>query len=532
MIALILLALAAIAGVVSWMRDTFPGSRGRKLPPGPPCVPILGNALQLPKAGIHLKFTEWAKTYGAIFSIMVGSSTTIVINSPYLVKQLLDKQSTNYSNRPNIYIAKELIMRGEQLMFLNPGDAWRRGRRLYHQQFNETMCEKNHVRLQNAEAMQMLRDFCLRPEDLMNHPKRFSNSIIMSIILGIRTPTVDTAHMKGLYCLMEGVSEMLEMGAMPPVDIFPIFKHLPESWFGNWRSRSHAVGDILTNLYKPLIIHVVKRREAIGSQGCFLDNVLDQQERLGLSEREILLMVGNLIEGGSDTTASMLLSFIQAMVKYPHIQKQVQDQIDNVVGDDRSPTWADYARLPLVNMVIKECLRWRPVTPTAFPHAAKEDGEIDGMLIPKGSTIVLNVWGIHHDAARHADPDTFNPWRYEGCTQLAASYASSADYEKRDHYAYGAGRRICPGIHLAERGMFISFAKMLWAFEMSEPVDPQTGLPIPVNVDQETGYMDGFLSCAKDFKATIQVRSEQRRETILREFSIAEQEVLSQYECL
>lgn len=178
--------------------------------------------------------------------------------------------------------------------------------------------------------------------------------------------------MKGLYRLMEGLSEMLEIGATPPVDIFPIFKYLPESWFYDWKSRSGAVGDIVTNLYESWVSHVKCRREKEGSKGCFLDSMLDEQEKLGFSDRDVLLAMGNLIEGGSDTTAGMALTFIQAMVKYPDIQKKVQEQIDRVIGVDRSPTWNDYASLPLVTMVVKECLRWRPVTPTAFPHAAKE----------------------------------------------------------------------------------------------------------------------------------------------------------------
>ncbi|CAG8910257.1 unnamed protein product [Penicillium egyptiacum] len=527
-----IIVVLLVWGIISWLRGTFPGSRGRGLPPGPPCVPIIGNALQVPKTRIHLKLTQWAKTYGPIFSLKIGSSTTVVINSPYLVKQLLDKQSAKYSDRPTMYIANELIFRGDHLMFLNIGETWRRGRRLYHEHFNEMMCEQHHVALQNAEATQMLRDLCFNLEGPISHPKRYSNSVIMSIVLGIRTPTCETAHMKELYRFMEGLSEILEIGATPPIDVFPVFKYLPETLFRNWKSRSRAVGDILTNLYEPLVRHVVQRRQKAGSKGCFLDNVLDQQSKLGLSDREILLMVGNLVEGGSDTMASMLLVLIQAMIKYPHIQKQAQAQIDEEIGEDRSPTWEDFASLPLVTMVVKECLRWRPVAPTAFPHAAKEDGKIDGLLIPKGSTVVLNVWGVHHNPDSYADPDTFNPWRYKNHTSLAPTYAASSDYENRDHYAYGSGRRICPGIHLAERGIFIACAKMLWAFDMSEPIHTQTGMPVPVDVDAETGYMDGFLSCAKDFKATIRVRSESRRETILREFETAERDVLSRYECL
>ena len=64
---------------------------------------------------------------------------------------------------------------------MSHGDKWRKFRKLIHQHFHEARCEKHHVTLQNAEAVQMLRDFCTEPEALMLHPKRFSNSIIMTL---------------------------------------------------------------------------------------------------------------------------------------------------------------------------------------------------------------------------------------------------------------------------------------------------------------------------------------------------------------
>ena len=45
----------------------------------------------------------------------------------------------------------------------------------------ESMVEKSHINVQNAEAVQMLRDFCVRPDQHMLHPKRYSNSITMSL---------------------------------------------------------------------------------------------------------------------------------------------------------------------------------------------------------------------------------------------------------------------------------------------------------------------------------------------------------------
>ena len=156
------------------------------------------------------------------------------------------------------------------------------------------------------------------------------------------------------------------------------------------------------------------------------------------------------------------------------------------------------------------------------------DDDFNGMSIPKGSIVILNIWGIHHDATRYADPDKFNPRRFEGQTELASVYANSGDHGKRDHFGYGAGRRICPGIHLAERALFLATARILWGFTIQPKLD-WAGVPVPIDVAPETGYRDGFLNQCLPFEVDIKVRSERRRQSILAEASKAEVEVLSTY---
>lgn len=170
---------------------------------------------------------------------------------------------------------------------------------------------------------------------------------------------------------MEGLAEVLEIGATPPVDIFPILKWVPERFFGNWITRSRAVGRAEDALYSRMTARVKQRRLQVGSRGSFLDGVLDQQEKLGLNPNELNYLGGVMMEGGSDTAATTLLVFIQAMIKFPHVQKKAQVEIDSVVGEDRSPLWSDYARLPYVSQIVKETIRWRPVSPLAFPHALR-----------------------------------------------------------------------------------------------------------------------------------------------------------------
>ena len=55
---------------------------------------------------------------------------------------------------------------------------------------------------------------------------------------------------------------------------------------------------------------------------------------------------------------STLYSFYLAMMLYPHVQEKAQKQIDTVVGTDRFPSLGDRERLPYVNAILKEVLRW------------------------------------------------------------------------------------------------------------------------------------------------------------------------------
>jgi cytochrome P450 len=166
------------------------------------------------------------------------------------------------------------------------------------------------------------------------------------------------------------------------------------------------------------------------------------------------------------------------------------------------------------------------------------------MLIPKGSTIFVGVWAMHHDEKYYQDHDTFNPDRFLNHPKLANDYAVGPDYENRDkycpftlihvfstnmhalhHYGYGGGRRICPGIHLAERSMWRITAKLLWAFEIEEPIDPATGKVKPLDTN---AYTSANLVCPLPFDVRIKLRSPKHGEAIKRELASAE-EFLSQY---
>ena len=414
----------------------------------------------------------------------------------------------------------------------------------------ESAVDKSHLALVDAEQVAMVKDFVDKPGEHMVHTKRTSNSIIMSLVFGVRTPDSTTPHMRDLYNVMERWSAVMETGATPPVDIFPFLKMVPESWFGNWVRHAQDVGKRMKTLYSTQKGLVLARRagnlkgQANGhaSKGdaattermtTLMDEVLDKQDKLQLTKNQQDFLGGVLMEGGSDTVSTMMLVVLQALCLNPDIVQRAQRDIDAVVDEGCTPRWEHRDKLPYITQIVKEAMRWRPVTPLAFPHAllsAEQGGQgdviDDHFWLPPGTPVFLNVWGLQHDCE---DPGRFDPDRFDGRTKPSAVYAASSEYALRDHYVFGAGRRICPGIHLAEREMFLGTAKLLWGFNIEQARD-ETGNVIPIDTDPVTGYTEGFLVCPKDFACKVTPRSDRRAATIVKEFEAARKIVFSRYE--
>ena len=147
--------------------------------------------------------------------------------------------------------------------------------------------------------------------------------------------------------------------------------------------------------------------------------------------------------------------------------------------------------------------------PTAIlgvPHAVIRDDEYMGYKIPKGAGVMWNVWAIHNDPARHPDPRRFDPQRYFHDSQTAAEAANNADASKRDHFLFGAGRRLCQGMHIAERSLFLAIARLIWGFEFHPGKHADGGVLMPDPND----LTEGMLVQPRPFPARIVPRDEGR----------------------
>lgn len=129
---------------------------------------------------------------------------------------------------------------------------------------------------------------------------------------------------------------------------------------------------------------------------------------------------------------------------------------------------------------------------------------------------MIPQWALSH--SQYSNPSVYNPDRYLNHPGLATEYTSSSDYENRDHYTYGAGRRICAGIHLAERTQWRMLARLLWAFRIEHAIDEKGG---KVEIDTEA-YEEKLITGPKPFRVRFVPRSEQHAQVIARELEAVE----------
>lgn len=394
-------------------------------------------------------------------------------------------------------------------------------RKMVHSLLNVTTSKK-YVTYQMLENRQMLYEFLTQPQDFLKHIRRYSNALTTTMVFGWRTPTYEDEKMMQLFDGFSEFATINQTGAAALIDFFPFLRQLPDFLLPT-QKKAKELHKHEKALYRGHWLKAKKQTQENTINPCFCAGMYEAQKRDGFSDDQAAYISGTLLEAGSDTTSSTLYAFMQAMLLFPDVQRKAQAEIDRVIGLDRLPVTEDMADLQYIRGCMKESLRWMPTTILgAVPHAVTQDDEYKGYFIPKGAGVMNNVWSIHMDPKRHPNPRVFNPERYENDRQSLGDAAVNADPSKRDTFTFGAGRRICPGIHVAERSLFLGMSRILWAFNIEPALDDQ-GKPIIPDPDRLT---QGFVCMPEEFPARITPRSKERAEMVAREWEEAQEKSL------
>ncbi|KAH9008693.1 cytochrome P450 [Lactarius deliciosus] len=461
----------------------------RPYPPGPSRLPIVGNLFSMPSREEWVTYKKWSDKCGSdVTHVDVMGSHIVILNSIQSANELLNKRSSIYSDRPKKVVMRDLFGM-DFIMVLEPyGSAWRHLRREFRANFRPVDLEAYRP-LEQRAVRRLLRNLLSSPDHFIQHFRHMAGQVILSIAYGIdvlpeNDPYVAEAE-KMMQALAFGTTKEATL-----LDLIPWLIKMP-SCFPGARFKRYAqefypmvVGAVKTPYDK------VKRELASGvvtpSVAANIISRLDEnstEEDLWVAKA----VLGSIYSGGADTTVSALETFVLAMTLYPDVQRKAQAEIDQVIGSSRLPEFPDQDKLPYVEAVLKEVLRWHPVTPLAVPHMVTKSDVYEGYYIPAGSTIIPNVWGMMHDPAVFPEPDRFHPERW--LTPGAPAFPTQV---------FGFGARYCPGHLFARASMWSNMVGILAAFDIAPTED---GPP-------EEEYSSGIVSYPKPFRCNIRPRSD------------------------
>ncbi|KAJ7163786.1 cytochrome P450 [Mycena crocata] len=471
--------------------------RSNPYPPGPPSWPIFGVALNHPQTEFWKTYAEWGRKYGkdGLTSFHILGRRMIILNSATDAFNLLSKRSAVYSDRPLATMAGRLMRREKSIFCISYNDRLKTYRKLMHQSFNPSASQM-FWEVEEQEARIMIESIMSSPDNLVEHLRRNAAAVIMKIAYGYSVSGTDDYFV----ALAEEGIKIASMASAPGkwlVDSFPLLRFLPE-WFPGGGFKTKAKEWSRTLYEQSLEPHNwVKEQIRAGSAiPSFTSALLQTSNGHSIDAEEedkILWTSGALYFAGADTSVSVVKSFFFTMMMHPSAQRRAQDEVDHFFSSEhRLPTLHDQAAFPYVRAILKEVLRWAPASPFGLFHCTANADMYKGYTIPPRTSIMANIWAMMHDESVYPDPFSFDPMRFMG---------DNPQTDPRD-YAFGFGRRICPGQHLAENSIWIQMVLSLLTMTISKAVDAGGKV-----IEPEIAFTSGVVSHVKPFKYQIKPRS-------------------------
>ncbi|KAJ6524368.1 cytochrome P450 [Mycena capillaripes] len=486
------------------------------LPPGPKKLPLLGNLLDVPSVLPWQKYTEWSKEYDSdiIHLNVAGTSMipysalralrahiTTVLSSFEATETLLEKRSALYSDRqvPYLPMVTELMGWYFNIVFMRYGDEWRTNRRLIKQFFNPKSSKQYRPHAITA-ARRLLERLLEAPDDFPSHLRQMAGELIMSVTYGIDVRSSDDPYIR----LAEEAVHTTVVAAVPGaylVNTFPILKHVPRWFPGAGFKRQAEEWSRLPHALMEVPFAATEREMDSGtarpSYTYSALQALRNSDKAYYKERHVKATAGTMFLAGADSLVSALSTFLLAMLANPHAQKQAQAEIDRITSGKHLPDLEDEESMPYVSALVKEVLRWKNVTPLGVPHLLVADDVYHGYHLPAGSMILANTWALLHDETIYPDPHSFNPERF--------LLDGKPNYAIRDpEVAFGYGRRLCPGRHMARSSLWIAVASILATFNITKAVDDSGNV-----VEPTFEYDSALLSSPLPFRCSITPRSKE-----------------------
>uniref|UniRef100_A0A2K5RW34 Uncharacterized protein n=1 Tax=Cebus imitator TaxID=2715852 RepID=A0A2K5RW34_CEBIM len=393
-----------------------------RYPPGPMPLPGLGNLLHVDFQNTPNSFNQLRRRFGDVFSLQLAWTPVVVLNGLEAVREALVTRGEDTADRPPVPIY--------QVLGYGPRSQGRP----------------------------------FRPNELLD---KAASNVIASLTCGHRFEYDDPRFLRLLDLAQEGLKE--GSGFLPQVlNAIPVLLRIP--WLAGKVLRSQkaflAHLDELLNEHRMTWDPAQPPRDMTDAFLAEMEKAKENPES-SFNDTNLRMVVADLFLAGMVTTSITLAWGLLLMILHPDVQRRVQQEIDDVIGQARRPEMGDQVRMPYTTAVIHEVQRFGDIIPMNMPHMTSRDIEVQGFLIPKGTAIFASLSSVLKDEAIWEKPFRFHPEHFLD--------AQGRFVKPEAFLPFSAGRRACLGEPLARMELFLFFTHLLQHFSFSVP----TGQPRP-----------------------------------------------------
>ncbi|XP_053671495.1 cytochrome P450 4d2-like [Anopheles nili] len=449
-----------------------------------PSVPLLGSAHLFKDTspdGILRTLVDCHHRYGKNLVLQeLGNEFKLLISEPRVIEQVMQAKTIL---KPKFYRFLQPWI-GLSSVLLS-GERWSTRRKLINPAFHYKMLDDFlHTMIAQADVLvQKLSQHANGTDCDIYEPLRYcAMDIICETAMGVQLQCQTNPNVEFVQATEEMI-DLVHKRMFNPL----VSNDLVYSWTDAGRRETklkHTIhrftSSVIRERKKRLVDPPVRTRDE-ENRTCkmtFLDLLLETRfDGQPIPDKDIRGEVDTFMFAGHETVTSCMSFLLYFISRDETVQQRLYDEIVSIFGDSRDahsvrPTYASLQDLKYMEQVIKETLRISPSVPM-IGRTSAEDMVIDGVPIPPGTDIMLNIYVMQNDPDYYPEPDRFRPERFAD---------DGAEQQKAFSYLpFSLGVRSCIGQRFAILEMKTMLVKLLTRFRLG-PCEEQNVLQLKADL--------------------------------------------------
>jgi len=458
-----------------------------EFPPGPSSKFSLRLLSQLSKDPIKT-LSNFAQSYGEITHFKIGNGHVYLINNPDYIEKILIYNHKNFRKGKRLQTAKRLL--GEGLV-TSEGEKHDGQRKIIHPLFlPKRIASYGQIVVDKTSLM------CKEWEDgrIMDIHKEMMNVTLRIICKSIMNYEIDSEEASKFSSALEVSKKYFKRLQHPIGHILDHFEILPEvhksresiktldsivyqliedrkeiipNDEGKGSDRQiEKEDDLLSRLIQAQLLSTIKSKVKQNNE--FDKHQTNMISDLNpMTDQQIRDNVITMLIAGHETTSNAVTWTYYLISQHPEVEQKMFEEIDSVLLKNmdgkkkiyRNPTVKDLPKFKYIEKIFRESMRIYPPV-WSIGRLVEEDYLIDKYTIPKGSSILMSQYVMHHDSRYYDNPGEFNPDRW---TDEFKRHLPRFSY-----FPFGGGIRGCIGESFAwqEGILLIATVSSYWRLEL------------------------------------------------------------------